>query len=309
MEDLFLILFLLSFVGLVIGLVSPKSVIRWGSKRTRGRVLLTYGGAMLAFFVLFGAAAPAPEQEEPRAIPTPAGREEGERIAARTSTVEQEESEEGGTDPASAPTHRTEESPEFLRWLEEVEAEPEVATKRAKARKRSEGDLRESSISSQARKGDGRKHRAKTDGHTPTKTARKPNCSIIRKWKPGWNPRDGRGVVKFPNGLGLEILLLDDLNDLEEDQLISFVKSFSAGKDPVFISVYASRKAYEEVMHVPDYAKEEGTDWEGGRGYILSYVRNKTGRGAYRGFDEIRWMQEKGKFAHLFWVRVQCGSR
>ncbi|MGC8979535.1 hypothetical protein [Caldisericum sp.] len=62
-EDLFLALFLLSFLGLIVGLVSPKLVIRWGNKRTRGRVLLTYGLAMFVFFILFGITTNPTEQK------------------------------------------------------------------------------------------------------------------------------------------------------------------------------------------------------------------------------------------------------
>ena len=54
MENLYLVLFLLSFLLLIMGLISPKAVIKWGSKRTRGRVLLTYSITMIGFFILFG---------------------------------------------------------------------------------------------------------------------------------------------------------------------------------------------------------------------------------------------------------------
>jgi len=54
----------LSLLGLIVGLVSPKLVIRWGNKRTRGRVLLTYGLAVFVFFILFGITAPPTEQKK-----------------------------------------------------------------------------------------------------------------------------------------------------------------------------------------------------------------------------------------------------
>lgn len=68
MEYLFLVLFLLSLLGLLVGLVSPKLVIRWGNKRTRGRVLLTYGLAMCVFFILFGVTSPPTEVSSPKVI-------------------------------------------------------------------------------------------------------------------------------------------------------------------------------------------------------------------------------------------------
>jgi hypothetical protein len=35
-------------------------------------------------------------------------------------------------------------------------------------------------------------------------------------------------------------------------------------------------------------------------GFLLMYIKNTTGKGLYIGVNEIRWMQEKGKFEHLF---------
>ncbi len=60
--QLILLLLILSLVGLVVGLISPKLAIRWGSRRTRGRVLLTYGLAAVVFFILFGIIAPPTQQ-------------------------------------------------------------------------------------------------------------------------------------------------------------------------------------------------------------------------------------------------------
>jgi len=73
MENLFLVLFLISSWGLTVGLINPKLVIRWGSKRTRGRVILTYGVAMIVFLILFGVTAPPTEREtqKPTVAPTP----------------------------------------------------------------------------------------------------------------------------------------------------------------------------------------------------------------------------------------------
>lgn len=73
MQNFFEILFFLSLLGLIIGLISPKLVIRWGSKRTRGRVFLIYGLAMVVFLILVGVTAPPTEQEKERPVvaPTP----------------------------------------------------------------------------------------------------------------------------------------------------------------------------------------------------------------------------------------------
>lgn len=73
MQNIFGLLFFLSLLGLIIGLISPKLVIRWGNKRTRGRVFLTYGLAMIVFLTLIGVTAPPTEQEtqKPTVYPTP----------------------------------------------------------------------------------------------------------------------------------------------------------------------------------------------------------------------------------------------
>lgn len=60
MAILFTLLFLLSFICLIIGLISPKIVIRWGnvSKRTRKNAFKYYGVSLIAFFVLIIITAP-----------------------------------------------------------------------------------------------------------------------------------------------------------------------------------------------------------------------------------------------------------
>ena len=98
----------------------------------------------------------------------------------------------------------------------------------------------------------------------------------LRQWHPN-NDADG---------LGLDILL-DSVP--EEAELIKLIRKLRAGYDPVIIRVWTSRIAYED-----DDAKTPQFESD----YILFYVKNKSGRGAYRGFDEIRWMQEVGKFSH-----------
>lgn len=56
MDDLFLLVFLGCVLALIIGLIKPRLVVHWGdvSKRTRGKVLKTYGIFMIICFVGFG---------------------------------------------------------------------------------------------------------------------------------------------------------------------------------------------------------------------------------------------------------------
>lgn len=48
-----MILFFLSFILMIVGLVKPGLVIRWGKKRTRLRAFLIYGFCTIVFFILF----------------------------------------------------------------------------------------------------------------------------------------------------------------------------------------------------------------------------------------------------------------
>lgn len=56
MDILFFLLFVLCFVAIIIGLIKPTSVIRWGSpdKRNRKKVLKFYGIGLIVFLALFG---------------------------------------------------------------------------------------------------------------------------------------------------------------------------------------------------------------------------------------------------------------
>lgn len=102
-----------------------------------------------------------------------------------------------------------------------------------------------------------------------------------------WKPNDA------VNGLGAEILLRQDIDEISEDQLLSFIRRLAGDHDPVLIRVYTSQEAYaaeREQTYGPAYDE----------GYILFYIKNLTGRGAYGGRNEVRWMQESGRFAARF---------
>jgi flagellar biosynthesis GTPase FlhF len=63
LNNLLLILFLISMVALVIGVVKPNLVIKWGSqeKRNRKSVLKYYGLSLIVSFILFGMTSPDEE--------------------------------------------------------------------------------------------------------------------------------------------------------------------------------------------------------------------------------------------------------
>ena len=120
--------------------------------------------------------------------------------------------------------------------------------------------------------------------HEAPKEATAP-YEVLRQWRPN----------NEPTGYGAEILLNMDYT---ESELISFVKQLAVGHDPVIIRIFTSLKAYEQEKE-GNYGAAYDSD------YILFYVKNMTGRGAYRGFNEIRWMQEVGKYSSKFGLKTK----
>jgi len=80
MAILFFLLFLFSFLVFIVGLISPKKVITWGSKKTHGQVLLTYGIATMVIFFAFIAAIPSVDTTLPITEEAKAQVERKERI-------------------------------------------------------------------------------------------------------------------------------------------------------------------------------------------------------------------------------------
>ncbi|MGB8954444.1 MAG: thermonuclease family protein [Tumebacillaceae bacterium] len=58
MNNLFLLLFLVCFAALLVGIVKPSLVIRWGTSRTRKKVFSYYGIGLIICFILFGVTSP-----------------------------------------------------------------------------------------------------------------------------------------------------------------------------------------------------------------------------------------------------------
>ena len=60
-----MVLFLVSILGLIIGLIKPSIVLRWlpEGKKNRKQALLYFGGATIAFFILVGVTAPSTTEE------------------------------------------------------------------------------------------------------------------------------------------------------------------------------------------------------------------------------------------------------
>lgn len=112
--------------------------------------------------------------------------------------------------------------------------------------------------------------------------------SVLRQWKPN----------DMPNGFGAEILLDEAIEELEESDLVAFIRMLAKNSDPVNIRIFTSRVAYEQEQN-SNYGPEYNSD------YLLAYIKNYTRRGAFQGFNEIRWMQEDGKFSSKFGITTK----
>jgi biopolymer transport protein ExbD len=64
MDNLFLLLFLVSFIAIIVGLIKPSLVVKWGEedKKNRKTVFKTYGIILIASFILFGMTTDSTEQ-------------------------------------------------------------------------------------------------------------------------------------------------------------------------------------------------------------------------------------------------------
>jgi hypothetical protein len=109
--------------------------------------------------------------------------------------------------------------------------------------------------------------------------------TFLRQWKPDDNA----------NGYGADLLVDESITEL---QLLDLVTHLVSNHDPVCIRIFTSREAYSAE-------KNETYGDIYARGYILFYVKNDIGKGAYRGFNEIRWMQEKGRFESKYGTKTK----
>ena len=87
--------------------------------------------------------------------------------------------------------------------------------------------------------------------------------------------------------------------DISEKRLIDIIKVFnqSYGK-AVLVKIFSSTKAYQnEKNNVYGHIYDSE--------YLLFYVKNIRNWGAYKGFNEIRWMQAKGGLSHLLGTKYK----
>lgn len=99
MDNLFLLLFLVSIVALIVGLIKPELVVRWGSeeKKNRKSVLKVYGLAIIAFLILFSITTPSittPSSNDEEVAEVEADEEEEEVVLLTLSDEDKELLEE-----------------------------------------------------------------------------------------------------------------------------------------------------------------------------------------------------------------------
>lgn len=96
MNDLFLLLSLLSVVALVVGIIKPSIVIRWGDEDTKNRksVLKYYGIGIIVFFILFGITIPEEDDVEKAEIENEEELEEKEESENEEEPKEKKEEKE-----------------------------------------------------------------------------------------------------------------------------------------------------------------------------------------------------------------------
>lgn len=85
MNTLFLVLFYVCLIALIIGIIKPQLVVRWGSeeKRNRKSVLKFYGIGVVAMFILFGVTSEDTKKtEEAKTEAKPAKAEQKKELTA-----------------------------------------------------------------------------------------------------------------------------------------------------------------------------------------------------------------------------------
>ncbi|MGR5995322.1 hypothetical protein ACT7C9_23340 [Bacillus cereus] len=106
MNTLFALLFVVCLIALIIGIIKPQLVVRWGEegKRNRKSVLKFYGIGVIAMFVLVGVTADDTKKaEETKAVAKPAKAEQKKELTAEEkATTEQAAAEKATAEKATS---------------------------------------------------------------------------------------------------------------------------------------------------------------------------------------------------------------
>ncbi|MGH0803090.1 hypothetical protein ACQVTZ_24595 [Bacillus cereus] len=141
MNTLFALLFVVCLIALIIGIIKPQLVVRWGEegKRNRKSVLKFYGIGVIAMFVLVGVTADDTKKaEETKAVAKPAKAEQKkeltaeEKAAAEQAAAEKAAAEKAAAEKAAAEKAAAEQAAAEKAAAEQAAAEKAAAEKAAK---------------------------------------------------------------------------------------------------------------------------------------------------------------------------------
>ncbi|WP_010649953.1 Ltp family lipoprotein [Oceanobacillus massiliensis] len=143
MNNLFLLLFLISVLALIICLIKPNVVLRWfpEAKRSRKYVAMYFGIATVVFFILFGVTAPPTNEsadnneqiEQEKAEKIEEKEEEEEKAKAEEAEKKAEEEEQAKIE--------AEKKEEEAKAQAEAEKEPEMSLSQQNAIRQAESYL------------------------------------------------------------------------------------------------------------------------------------------------------------------------
>ncbi|HFF3741993.1 hypothetical protein OCE54_17570 [Bacillus cereus] len=131
MNTLFLVLFYVCLIALIIGIIKPQLVVRWGSeeKRNRKSVLKFYGIGIVAMFILFGVTSEDTKKtEEAKTEAKPAKAEQKKELTAE----EKAAAEQAAAEKAAAEKAAAEKAAAEKAAAEQAAAEKAAAEKAAK---------------------------------------------------------------------------------------------------------------------------------------------------------------------------------
>ena len=104
LDNLFLLLFIISLLALFVGIIKPKLVIKWGSqdKRNRKNVLKYYGISLVASFILFVITVPGEESETATTTEKPTEVEKVKLTPEEKAAEEKAKAEKAASDKVAA---------------------------------------------------------------------------------------------------------------------------------------------------------------------------------------------------------------
>lgn len=140
MDDLLILLFLLSISALIVGMINPKLVVRWGhiEKRNRKNVLKYYGIAAIVLFFIIGAT--AEPVEKTRTVGNTSQKALGETTKKEVEKKAEEEKEKKAKEKAKAEKEAKEKAKKEADAKKKAEEEKE---KKAKEKVKAEKEAKE----------------------------------------------------------------------------------------------------------------------------------------------------------------------